>query len=57
MKKQIDKDQRSQVIKSLTKNGKDRQITRNIEKLMSDEETLEIMNALFASLDSNKKDN
>jgi hypothetical protein len=49
MKKQIDKKVRAKALKDLTKNGKNRYMIAQLDRLMSDKETLEILNALFAA--------
>ena len=53
--KNMDKKLRGEEIKKLTNNGKNRTMVKKIERLMADEETLKIMNALFAACAGEKK--
>ncbi|HBI01745.1 MAG TPA: hypothetical protein DDY18_09015 [Flavobacterium sp.] len=46
---QIDKKQRAEAIKQLTNNGKKRKVVRDLNHMMSNDETLGILNALFAA--------
>ena len=46
---------RAQAIKTLTNNGKNRKLVRDIERLLADDETRGMMNALFAATQKGKR--
>ncbi len=46
---QIDKKQRAEAIKQLTNNGRKRKVVNDLNRMMSNNETLGMLNALFAA--------
>ena len=44
---QLSRASRAKAIKHLTNNGRKRKVVSDLERMMSDEETLKILNALF----------
>lgn len=49
--KQVNKAKRAKIIKDLTSNGNNKRMLYKIEKVIQDKETLELFNALVASIE------